>query len=167
MELETGCKNYVVWISVPFEALRHQMCLVGVHDEGELIDEVLWLNETLEPAHHGHPAVLQHYHGQERVGVLPQSLRHWNTIQTSDSCTVNFIHLIRGSSHILIMQQKKLSHNTLHPHQKQLKWIELCHAVISITQISFISLYRGNYSILDRELNPGMQTRQMVILFSP
>lgn len=55
------------------------MCLVGIHDEGELIDEVLRLNETLEPAHHCHLAVLQHYHGQEWVGVLPQCLGHWST----------------------------------------------------------------------------------------
>lgn len=52
------------------------MCLVGIHDEGELIDEVLWLDETLEPAHHGHLAVLQHYHRQEWVGVLAQCLGH-------------------------------------------------------------------------------------------
>lgn len=64
---------------VPFHALRHQMCLVGLHNEVELIDEVLWLNETLEPAHHRHFAVLQHYHGQEWVGVLSQSLGHWDT----------------------------------------------------------------------------------------
>lgn len=66
-------------ILVPFEALGHQVCLVGIHDEGELIDEVFWLNETLEPAHHGHLTVLQHDHGQEWVGVLPQCLGHWNT----------------------------------------------------------------------------------------
>lgn len=59
---------------VPFHALRHQMCLVGVHDERELIDEVLWLNKSLKPAHHCHLAVLQHDHGQEWIGILSQCL---------------------------------------------------------------------------------------------
>lgn len=54
------------------------MCLVGIHDEGELIDEVLWLNETLESADHRHFAVLQHYHGQEWVGILSQCLGNYS-----------------------------------------------------------------------------------------
>lgn len=71
--------NYTEPVALlPFKALRHQMCLVGIHDEGELIDEVLWLNETLESADHRHFTVLEHYHGQEWVGILSQRLGNYS-----------------------------------------------------------------------------------------
>lgn len=63
--------------ALPFKTLRHQVRLVGVHDEGKLIDEVLGLNEALKSANHSHLAVFQHDHGQEWVRVLPQGLRHY------------------------------------------------------------------------------------------
>lgn len=66
---------------LPFETLWHQVRLVGVHDEVELIDEVLGLDEALQSANHRHLAIFQHDHGQEWVGVLPQGLRHCNTKQ--------------------------------------------------------------------------------------
>lgn len=53
----------VSYLALPFETLRHQVRLVGLHDEVELIDEVLGLNETLQSADHGHLAVFQHDHG--------------------------------------------------------------------------------------------------------
>lgn len=64
--------------TLPLQALGHQVCLVGIHDERELIDEVISLDEAFQPPNHGHPAVLEHDHGQERVRVLPQSLGHCN-----------------------------------------------------------------------------------------